>query len=50
MEEANSCSLEHHEESCDSPQALFGEDFAYVAIAATVAWTYAIINAISYIA
>lgn len=39
------------EESCDAPQEmLFGEDFAYIAIAATVAWTFGLINTISYVA
>lgn len=39
------------EEKCDAPQKeIFGEDFALLAITVTVAWTYAIINAVLFIA
>lgn len=46
MEEQNSV------ESCDSDSKMhdiFGEDFAYVALAATIAWTYSIINVVQYL-
>ena len=45
--------MEENNPECDAPQksyTMFGEEFAYMAITATVAWTFAIINAVSYIA
>ena len=44
----NECQSE--EVSSGASRMLFGEEFAYVAIAVTAAWTYGLINAISYVA
>jgi len=45
--------MENNNPECDAPQksyTMFGEEFAYMAITATIAWTFVIINAVTYIA
>ena len=53
LKNKNKKTMEENNPECDAPQksyAMFGEEFAYMAITATVAWTFAIINVVTYIA